>query len=93
MTNQFGVYILQSLKNGRYYIGSTKDLKKRLTEHNQGLVKATKYITPLQLKVFIKCSDITIAKKAEYRLKKYKNRKILEKVIESSCFPWEYHAT
>lgn len=30
------VYVLQSQKHGRYYIGSTSDLDKRLARHNQG---------------------------------------------------------
>ena len=30
-------YVLQSLKNGRNYIGSTEDLKKRVKEHNSGV--------------------------------------------------------
>ena len=30
-------YCLQSLKNGKLYIGSTSDLKKRFKYHNKGL--------------------------------------------------------
>ncbi|MCX5706621.1 MAG: GIY-YIG nuclease family protein, partial [Candidatus Omnitrophica bacterium] len=30
------VYVLCSLKNNRYYIGSTNNLKRRLAEHNRG---------------------------------------------------------
>jgi len=30
------VYILQSLKNSRFYIGSTTDLNRRLQEHLSG---------------------------------------------------------
>ena len=30
-------YILQSFKNNRRYIGSTKDLKQRIKEHNAGI--------------------------------------------------------
>jgi len=35
-------YILKSLKDGRYYYGSTEDLEKRLLKHNSGQVKSTK---------------------------------------------------
>jgi len=61
-----------------------------LKEHNDGRVNATKYIAPLELKVFIKCDNIENARKAEYRLKKYKSKKIVEKVLRSNTFPWEY---
>lgn len=31
------VYVLQSVKNGRKYIGMTLDLKRRFSEHNSGI--------------------------------------------------------
>ena len=36
------VYILQSEKDGTYYIGSTQDLDERLKRHNEGRSKYTK---------------------------------------------------
>ncbi len=39
----FYVYVLQSVTmEGKYYLGSTKDLKCRFKSHNQGENKATK---------------------------------------------------
>src|SRR6478609_436161 len=43
----FYAYILRSEKDLRYYYGSTEDLQKRLSTHNKGEVKATKYRRPL----------------------------------------------
>ena len=34
----FYVYVLKSAKDGNNYVGFTKDLKKRLKEHEKGLV-------------------------------------------------------
>ena len=85
-----GVYILQSRKNNRYYIGSTNSVIERLKYHNDGLVKSTKNTRPFELKIFISCADITEAKKSEYKLKQYKRRDILEKVINDGIFPWNY---
>jgi hypothetical protein len=31
------IYILQSLKNQRFYIGSTNDLERRVVEHNKSI--------------------------------------------------------
>ena len=45
----FYAYILKSDKNDELYIGSTKDLKRRLTEHNKGLVESTKRKYPYVL--------------------------------------------
>lgn len=42
----FYVYILQSKKDGELYVGCTNDLKKRIKEHNSGLVFSTKNKTP-----------------------------------------------
>ena len=86
-----GVYILQSLKNTRYYVGSTADKGKRLLEHNAGKVKATRLWCPFVMKAFISCSSITEAKRSELRLKRYKSRKVLEKVIKDLTFPWDYN--
>ena len=43
------VYILKSAKDGNLYIGCTKDLKKRFSEHNTGKVLSTKFRRPLKL--------------------------------------------
>ncbi|HUZ92925.1 MAG TPA: GIY-YIG nuclease family protein, partial [Candidatus Paceibacterota bacterium] len=85
-----GVYVLQSRKNGRYYVGSTIDIARRLQEHGQGFVKATRFIRPLELKLFVECATLKMARKTEYRLKKYKTNNIIEKLIASGVFPWEY---
>ena len=36
------VYILESLKDGTYYVGSTNHLSDRVERHNQGRSKYTK---------------------------------------------------
>jgi putative endonuclease len=42
-------YILKSVKDGKYYYGSTEDLETRLKAHNAGKVKSTKGRRPLVL--------------------------------------------
>jgi putative endonuclease len=42
-------YILKSLKDGRYYYGSTKDVQARLLKHNTGQVRSTKGRLPFVL--------------------------------------------
>ena len=43
------VYILFSLKDKKFYIGFTNDLKRRLKEHNSGKNTSTKSRLPLKL--------------------------------------------
>jgi len=59
------VYILQSLKDGRTYVGYTPDLEKRLVKHNAGWVRSTKYRRPLKLLFSEKFKTSQEAKKRE----------------------------
>ena len=46
------IYILQSKKDGSYYIGATSDLKERIKYHNSGYQKYTRSKKPYILKWF-----------------------------------------
>ncbi|OGY57088.1 MAG: hypothetical protein A2Y84_00295 [Candidatus Colwellbacteria bacterium RBG_13_48_8] len=85
-----GVYILKSLRNQRYYIGSSKNVEHRFGQHNAGRVKATHGLLPLELVAFLPCETVTEARSAERRLKNYKRRDIIELVIGDKKFPWEH---
>ena len=57
------VYILQSLKDQRTYIGYTNDFERRFKDHNSGQSRATKYHAPFKLLFKEEFSNITEAKK------------------------------
>jgi len=76
------VYILQSEKNIRYYVGSTNDLDRRLVEHNSGKTKSLKYLRPLRVVFKKEYATLLEARKMELRLKNLKSRSILEKIIK-----------
>ena len=78
------VYILHSGRNGRYYIGSSADIEVRLTAHNAGLVKATRYLRPWTVVYTETCPDKTIARKREWQLKRLKSRTAIEALIASA---------
>ncbi len=75
------VYILQSDKNGRYYIGSTNNLLRRLAEHNAGKTKSLFCLRPLKLVFKKEFALLKDARKVEKKLKKLKNRNIIERII------------
>jgi len=50
-------YVLQSEKNKNLYVGYTADLRKRLREHNQGLIFSTKPYRPWKLVYYEACLD------------------------------------
>ena len=43
------VYVLRSLTDKMFYVGFTKDLKKRVQDHSDGLVPSTKRRRPFEL--------------------------------------------
>jgi len=47
--NMFYVYVLRSKSDGKLYIGYTSDLRKRINEHNNGLVQSIRPRMPLTL--------------------------------------------
>jgi len=67
------VYVLESLKDKHYYIGSTKDINKRFKEHENGYVRSTKNRRPLKLKYILEYDDIKTASKMEKIFKKSKD--------------------
>ena len=75
------VYILKSIKNDRYYIGSTKDIQKRLIKHNNGEVDSTKKFLPWILVFKQEYPDLSLARKVESRLKRFKRRDFIEKIV------------
>jgi putative endonuclease len=83
MIEQSGyVYILKSIKNDSYYIGSCINLEHRFKQHCNGLVKSTKYLRPLQIVFYQKFDSIKTARKIELKLKKLKSRNIIERIIQ-----------
>lgn len=75
------VYILKSLKNGRYYIGCTANIQQRFLTHKSGGVKATRNILPLEIVFQQEFSDLSIARKVESKLKKLKRKDYIDKII------------
>jgi putative endonuclease len=43
------IYVLKSLKDNKFYIGYTNNLRKRIELHNAGRVESTKLRKPLDL--------------------------------------------
>ena len=65
------VYILESEKNNKHYIGQTEDLESRLERHNAGRVNSTKSARPWKLKYWKDFETRGEAYKIEQLLKKF----------------------
>jgi putative endonuclease len=77
----FFTYILISKSNGSFYIGSSKDLSKRLEKHNSGLVRSTKSGLPWELVYSEKYDNLSLARKREIQIKNWKSRLAIERLI------------
>ena len=75
-------YILESLKNGNLYIGYTKNLRKRLIEHNQGKSKSSKPYLPWKPIYYEACLNIDDAKRREKYFKTSQGRRLLKRRLK-----------
>ena len=76
-------YVLRSLKDGKFYVGFTKDLKLRFEQHNNGLVESTKPRRPLILIYYEACLDKNDATRREKYLKTYHGKMFLKRRLKS----------
>lgn len=65
----FYVYILKSKLDNKLYIGYTKDLRKRIEEHNNKKSRATKYRGKFELIYYEAYKAEEDARKREHNLK------------------------
>ena len=73
---KYCVYLLESERDGKFYIGQTNDPIKRLEKHNQGEVRSTAVRRPLKLLGYIEMSSRKEALQIEKSLKSHSDRKL-----------------
>lgn len=71
------VYVLKSEKSGNWYTGYTKDLRKRLTEHNTGESTYTRSRGPFPLIYYEASCEVEDAKARERYLKSGMGKRFL----------------
>ncbi|OGN02406.1 MAG: hypothetical protein A2655_01595 [Candidatus Yanofskybacteria bacterium RIFCSPHIGHO2_01_FULL_43_42] len=76
------VYILKSLKDGRYYIGSTINIQQRLKSHQDGYNHSTKRMGRLELVLYQEYDTIQKARKIEIKLKRLKRHDYIDKIVK-----------
>jgi len=80
----FYLYILKSQKSSSFYIGSCKDIEKRIKQHNKGLVRSTKRNIPWCLVYSETYDTLCKARKRELQIKSWKKRAMIENLISNN---------
>lgn len=80
----FFVYILRSLMDGSYYVGSTKDLQGRLRHHNGSGTQYTRQKRPWELVYAEEHPDRGSAMRREYMIKKGGGKKFIDGLLRRS---------
>jgi len=78
---QWFVYFLKSRRKNFIYIGSTHNLKRRLIEHNDGMVQSTKAYRPLEIVAFVAVKTEKHARQLEKYFKTGSGKAIAKKRI------------
>ncbi len=77
------VYILLNKKDKNFYVGYTKNLKKRISDHNLGKVNSTKYRLPVTLIYYECCLNKYDAIKRERYLKTGMGKRYLKNRLKN----------
>ena len=77
------VYVLLSEKDGKFYTGSTGDLKNRLEEYNRGYARSTKNRRPFKLIYYEVCINEEDAMQREKYLKSGLGKKYVKNRLKN----------
>ena len=77
------MYILQSLKDNKTYVGYSDNVNRRLAQHNSGLVKSTKHRLPFKLLLIEEFNVSKDAKKRELWWKSGAGRRKLKEFFKN----------
>ena len=78
------VYVLKSLKDNKFYIGSCSDIESRINFHNAGLQRSTKNRIPFKLILSEKYESKIQALKREKKIKSWKGGEAFQKLISGN---------
>ena len=82
----FYVYIINSQKNNKMYVGYSSDLRKRIEEHNSGKNKSTKIGIPWRLVYYEACLHEGDAYRREKYLKTSQGMRLIKSRIKEYLY-------
>jgi len=78
----FSVYILISTKTGKFYIGCTNDINRRLKEHDANQIRSLKNKGPFKLIYKEDYNTLSEARNRELKIKSYKGGNAFKRLIK-----------
>lgn len=76
------VYILR-LSDNSYYVGSCRDIRQRIDQHNHGYVASTRKKLPFHVVYVREYGTYAMARKEEMRIKGWKKRNSIENLYNN----------
>ena len=76
------VYVIQSEIDNRLYKGLTKNLERRVKDHNSGKTKSTKPFKPWKIVYFEEHQDLDEARKREKFFKSGEGRELIKNMLD-----------
>jgi putative endonuclease len=83
----WSVYVLQSRKDGGFYVGMASDVEQRVRDHNRGYNRSTQARRPFELFYVEECGSSEEARKREKFLKSGQGREFLKARAEQELRP------
>lgn len=80
----YWLYILTNKETGRFYVGSTDNLDRRLKQHREGKTRTTKILKTFELVYKEEYNSLLEARLREKKLKSYKSSKYINWLISQS---------
>lgn len=74
------VYILKD-KGGKFYVGSTDNLERRLKQHKSGHTQTTRNMDNFKIVLKQEYDSLDLARKVELKIKKLKRKDYVEKMV------------
>jgi putative endonuclease len=78
------LYILQSESSGRFYVGSTDDLERRLSEAQRGHTRSTRGRGPWKVVHKEEFTTILEARRRELEIKRWKSSKLIQALVREA---------
>ena len=75
------VYILEDIETGRFYIGSTSNLPRRMGQHQRGHTRTTKSMRSFRLIFSQEFATLQTARRIEKKIKSWKRKDFIIKIV------------